>query len=260
MIGGARDRTDGGESAPARGRGQRQRRSAARAVIPLRRRGPEPDEEAELSPITPHGHLPTGVFDPPADPEPPEGYSVWEQPIAKLIRRGEPEPTSARLAPIGDAITRRPRILAAVIGAVVFSCLLALALSGWLTGPRSRPTRVPLGVSASVGGIHPAVNSAKRSHTQSRARQHTRNPARGSTRDHAGQTPAANRTTRSEHGSRSATPPATQSEPVSARPQRSSGTPTTTSSEATATSQGSPAQIAAVPPQATAAHEFGFER
>ena len=81
-------------------------------VIPLRRREDEREADLELSPITPLGHAPIGVFDPPEEPEPEEGYSVWEQPIAELIRRGEPEahPQAQRLnSPARRGFSSSPR-------------------------------------------------------------------------------------------------------------------------------------------------------
>ena len=90
-------------------------------VIPLRRRAPAPDEEAELSPITPHGQLPTGVFDPPHDPEPSEGYSVWEEPIAELIRRGEPQAARKPSLHSATRIAQAPRVFLASTLLVVSS-------------------------------------------------------------------------------------------------------------------------------------------
>ena len=119
-------------------------------VIPLRRRTDEPDQDTELSPITPYGHLPTGLFDPPDDPEPADGYSVWEQPIAELIRRGEPEPARTRPQSKADRFARRPRILISAAAVAALSCILALALSGWLAGPPSHQAQAPSAAHASV--------------------------------------------------------------------------------------------------------------
>ena len=80
MIEGARDRTDGPRVRPPEDEHSAGGDQLLAQIIPLRRRENEP-EETDLSPITPRGRAPAGVFDPPEDPEPAEGYSVWEQPI-----------------------------------------------------------------------------------------------------------------------------------------------------------------------------------
>jgi hypothetical protein len=57
-------------------------------IIPLRRRAHEPPDR---DPYTGESER-VGVFDPPEEPEPAREYSVWEQPIAELIRREPDDP------------------------------------------------------------------------------------------------------------------------------------------------------------------------
>jgi len=152
-------------------------------VIPLRRRVGGADEDAELSPITPHGQLPTGVFDPPQDPEPAEGYSVWEQPIAELIRRGEPEPTRKRPPRPATQFARAPRVLlVAALGVV--SCVLVLTLSGWLARPRSAPLRAPSRDHAGVGKAHAIASSSMPLRARRGPPRHTTPPSHWSKSKH----------------------------------------------------------------------------
>jgi hypothetical protein len=96
-------------------------------IIPLRRRAPD-GETPDAQP-----QEPSGVFDPPDEPEPLAGYSVWERPAAELIRREQPEPPrpAARIAGAlrSSALTPRPFLLsAAAVSAVAIGAVLALAL------------------------------------------------------------------------------------------------------------------------------------
>lgn len=224
-------------------------------VIPLRRRENEP-EEVDLSPITPRGRALTGVFDPPEDPEPVEGYSVWEQPIAELIRRGEPTPTHKRRQFKAARIARRPRLLLAGGAVAALSCVLALALSGWLAGGPSPPAHAPAAAHASVSQPHAAVNGSGHARLRgagARARSLTRSSTLGHTR-------ATSRTTGNRHRSQPVSTPTTKQATASSTPQGASDTATPGNSEPTAPAQAPAVQAAAASVQATASHEFGFER
>lgn len=221
-------------------------------VIPLRRLTHEQDETAEISPITPHGHTPPAVFEPPADPDPPEEYSVWEQPIAELIRRGEPGPTSKQRS----RVTTRPRLTRLLLAAgvlAVLSGVLVLALSGWLAERPSLPTRAPASAHASVSETLARVNASRRAHTQTRARA-LREVYSSRNEGHLTYTTGLAASSRSEL----AGTPETQAQPTSSQGPRA--TVIGGGDETASPSQAQTAKLAAVSAQEAAAREFGFER
>lgn len=220
-------------------------------VIPLRCRAHDQDQAAEISPITPRGQAPTAVFDPPADPEPPGEYSVWEQPIAELIRRGEPEPRRKR-RPRTTGHSTRPGLLAAGVLAVL-SGVLVLAFSGWLAGPWSHPARVPASAHASVSATRATTDPSRRPHAQKRspAEREFQRSRSGARHTHA-TSPAGS----SASGSALASTTEALGHPTGS--QGSGRTATGGSGEAAAPSQ-TEARAAAVSAQEAAAREFGFE-
>ncbi len=224
-------------------------------VIPLRRR--EDEREADLSPITPHGRAPTGVFDPPEDPEPADGYSVWEQPIAELIRRGEPEPTRARTQSQAARIARRPRILLATATAAALCSVIALGLSGWLAGAPSHPLRAPAAAHVSVSQGAATSDSPGHSGSPDNSGPRARRSAGTSTLRH---THAASRPTSSRRSSQPTTTHTSKQAPASSSPPGSSDTASPGYSQPTAPAQVPPTQATAASVQPTASHEFGFER
>jgi hypothetical protein len=213
-------------------------------VIPLRRRAVERQEDLELSPITPLGRTPIGVFDPPEGPEPEEGYSVWEQPIAELIRRGEPGLNRAPSVHSTRKLARRWILVGA--GLAVASCLVVLVFSGWLAGPRS-PTRGLSGARASIGARHATTSSP----TPPRA---PTSSARRTTRD----TRTARRARSSEHTSNAGTARAAEQGTGSTGSESSSGA-NGESSAAGSIGQAPAAHVAIASVRTAASHEFGFE-
>jgi len=212
-------------------------------VIPLRRRATEQVGDLELSPITPLGPPPTGVFDPPEDPEPAGGYSVWEQPIAELIRRSEPEPNGPRRQAKG---ANRPRLLISVAAGASLCSVLVLTLLGWLAAGPTQRTRAPAGVHASVEPIHTTVSGSERSQRTAVGPR----TSRAATRPRGRHTPTT--ITVRGRGSRSATRHAPQEAPPESR---------------ATVDPGNNVPVAQTQPQATTAsveatapHEFGFER
>jgi|GEM_PF-6073962 len=108
---------DGESDAPADG--------TLAKIIPLRRRGLGGEElEADAH------ERDVDVFEAPAEPQPPEGYSVWERPTAELIRRPLlPEPSArGRLRARASLLAReRWRVaLAAQVATLAALALLAL--------------------------------------------------------------------------------------------------------------------------------------
>ena len=220
-------------------------------VIPLRRRTREPGDEAELSPITPHGQLPTGVFDPPQDPEPAEGYSVWEQPIAELIRRDEPQRVG-RPSRSAMRIARAPR--ATLVGTLAaVSCVLVLIFSGLLAGPRVGAPRALSRDHASTRRTLATGTSAAPSHARSRRGRISPRP-HSSTHNPARHTPSAVVATRSVHISGAS---------VTLTAQRGSASNASQSSASAASGESgsappepsAAAQMAAASAQTTATHE-----
>jgi hypothetical protein len=218
-------------------------------VIPLRRRANEGQEDLELSPITPHGRAPTGVFDPPEDPEPPEGYSVWDAPIAELIRRGEPEPTRGGAHSRAAGAPPGPRVLLSAAAAAALCSVLVLVLLGGFPGASTRPERAPSGAHASLDRSpatatrpgHPQGTAGRPRMTHATTRLHERHTRTATTGDLAGSQAA---TARAPNG-------------VS---QRSSAAVDLGGSVPVAQEQEPAAQATTASVQATATHEFGFER
>lgn len=210
-------------------------------VIPLRRRlGCD-----ELSPITPRSHAPTAVFDPPAEPEPSEGYSVWEQPIAELIRRDAPD--CAR--PRGRALGRRWVILTVPAACLALVAVLALTLAGG--GPRSSSRRTASVASRTTpASLHPGARPASHAPALRPLRITRPRHSTGShfTSERARSTPLTVTAAPSDAGEETRRG---QLEEASASPPRPE-----TASEATRT----PAPTAITASAGDAEHEFGFEQ
>jgi hypothetical protein len=209
-------------------------------VIPLRRRprdGAWQPGEAEPS------H--SGVFDPPPEPEPPEGYSVWDRPTAELVRRQPPDrlvAVHARGHSWASVVRARGAALAAGVAALIAIAALVVATGGLNGGLRPAASTDAgggeIGLGAQLGGL-PASSQPLRSRHAAAASRHTPTPR---TKAH----------TATAHSS-------AQAAVVAAPAETAPSSRTYVSAQVAAPRAGAPAHSEA--PTATAAsREFGFER
>jgi hypothetical protein len=245
-------------------------------IIPLRRRAPDGE--------TPFGQPPepSGVFDPPDEPEPLAGYSVWERPAAELIRREQPEPpwSAARIAGALRSSALTPRLLlpsAAAVSAVAIAAVVALALgSGDQHGSRTgrgasaRTSARASGAAPTAGGpprlaARPKAPRTDRTRPKRRtvAKTHAKTQHRATSEAPLAQsTPPPSEGTALQASNQSTPAPSSASASVQEPPSTTAAT-TTSSSTTPPTGEGSHSTTSGAgegaPTASAATREFGFE-